>query len=250
VRRILRFQPICAERRADQRSAIRRFVPPGGGWRLADPSYGCRSPCGKLFSHPRTGSLPTADRQNGSGIGVNRSDIQRGCIKNGANAQARPVAAALAEVVAMSHVTAMRDRSAVPPSSRHATRVHDRMSLTGEPPPESDDIELVEMANLPEKYTGIDGIIYISTAQGAHGPRVKWYPGRPGRDAPCLSVTIAPQPEAINNRLPGRVAGAAVDQVKAWVTLNQQALLAFWREGGSWTIDEVNAFIGTLQPIR
>ena len=50
------------------------------------------------------------------------------------------------------------------------------------------DDEIFEMVNLPRKDTGVDGIVYVSTAQGPHGPRVKWYPDRPGRDAPCLTV--------------------------------------------------------------
>jgi hypothetical protein len=33
---------------------------------------------------------------------------------------------------------------------------------------------LVEMANLTSAQTGITGTIFISTAMGAHGPRVKY----------------------------------------------------------------------------
>ena len=38
-----------------------------------------------------------------------------------------------------------------------------------------EDIELFEMVNLPTKDTGVEGIVYIFTAQGSHGARVKWY---------------------------------------------------------------------------
>lgn len=55
----------------------------------------------------------------------------------------------------------------------------------------TDDFLLLEMANLPREDTGVDGIIYISSAQGKHGPRVKWYPAPPNsRKAPCLSPSV------------------------------------------------------------
>ena len=104
------------------------------------------------------------------------------------------------------------------------------------------DIELIEMANLSAKYTGVEGIIYISTAQGNHGPRVKWYADRPRSDAPSLTVTIERQPKTINNHLPRRVAETAADAVTAWVTLNYDALLEFWNNGNSWIDDEVDEF--------
>lgn len=111
----------------------------------------------------------------------------------------------------------------------------------------TDDLELVEMVNLPTKYTGLDGVVYVSTAQGAHGPRVKWYPGRPGRDLPCLSVTVGDAPQATNHRLPPRVAAAAAEPLTAWVALNRSSLLSFWQQGHEWTIDEVNEFIAGLR---
>lgn len=107
--------------------------------------------------------------------------------------------------------------------------------------PEPDD-ELVEMANLPRSDTGVDGTIDISTMQGSHGPRVKWYPSRPGRDVPCLTVTLEEPPRPINHGLHMR----QVQQIEAslcrWVALNRNALLDFWSNGVSWTIDEVHAF--------
>jgi hypothetical protein len=102
--------------------------------------------------------------------------------------------------------------------------------------------ELVEMANLPRKDTGVDGTIYISTMQGPHGPRVKWYPERPARDAPCLTLTLEAVPRAINHGLPRARAQQAEQQVRPWVELNRGALLDFWFNGVSWTIDEVHDF--------
>lgn len=118
-------------------------------------------------------------------------------------------------------------------------------------PPASapDDIGLFEMANLTTRDTGVDGIIYIATAQGSHAPRVKWYPGRPGDKAPSLSVTVETAPTAINNNLPANVAAKAADPVKARVTANRADLLRFWNEGAIWTRDEVNDFIDKLKKL-
>ena len=113
----------------------------------------------------------------------------------------------------------------------------------------SRDREDVEMANLPERDTGVPGIIYISSAQGSHGPRVKWYPARPRRQAPCLTVTVASEPDAINNNLPIKVAESAVEDVKAWVTLNRADLLEFWANGESWTVDELYGFTKSLKKV-
>jgi hypothetical protein len=110
-----------------------------------------------------------------------------------------------------------------------------------------DDIELIEMANLSTAQTGVDGVIYISTAQGQHAPRINWYPGRPGGNAPCLSVTIEPQPRAFNHRLPKHVFDAASDSVKRWVALNHPALLEFWSDGSAWMDEEVTRFKSALK---
>ncbi len=104
------------------------------------------------------------------------------------------------------------------------------------------DDKTFEMANLPRSDTGVEGTIYISTQQAALGPRVKWYPERPGRDTPCLTITLKEPPRAINHGLPARQAQRGEPRVQAWVALNRGALLDFWFNGASWTIDEVHVF--------
>ena len=46
------------------------------------------------------------------------------------------------------------------------------------------------MANLTSAQTGVPGTIFISTAMGSHGPRVKYFV-QPGRTQPSFSVSIA-----------------------------------------------------------
>jgi len=106
--------------------------------------------------------------------------------------------------------------------------------------------ELVEMANLTTAQTGIAGTIFISTAMGAHGPRVKYFL-QPGRSQPSFSVSIADMPSVVANSLPARVVRQMSPQVIEWVSRNRDALLDFWRHGDTWTQPEVNDFIQELQ---
>jgi hypothetical protein len=112
-----------------------------------------------------------------------------------------------------------------------------------------DEIELIEMANLSTAQTGVDGVIDISTAQGGHGPRVKWYPGRPSAGGPCLSATIEPEPRVFNHRLPPPAFAAGSAAVPRWVALNHPALLDFWNHGNTWLDDEVTAFKAALKKL-
>src|SRR3954465_11655063 len=80
---------------------------------------------------------------------------------------------------------------------------------------------IFEMANLPRSDTGVDGTIYISTMQASHAPRVKWYPERPGREVPCLTMTLEEPPRAINHGLPARQAQQGEAAVRAWIALNR-----------------------------
>jgi len=109
--------------------------------------------------------------------------------------------------------------------------------------------ELFEMMNLPCKDTGVSGVIYISTAQGQHGPRIKWFPDRPSREGPCLTATLEAEPKVINHGLPDRVVASAMPPVLAWAVSNRAALLRFWAEGLSWTRDEVDAFVDGLNKL-
>jgi hypothetical protein len=106
--------------------------------------------------------------------------------------------------------------------------------------------EMVEMANLTSAQTGISGTIFISTAMGAHGPRVKYFE-RPGRTQPSFSVSIGDGPAVVANSVPARVVRQMSPAVIDWVARNKDALLDFWNNGDTWTQPEVNDFIQRLQ---
>ncbi len=108
--------------------------------------------------------------------------------------------------------------------------------------------EVVEMSNLTEAQTGVAGTIFISTAMGAHGPRVKYFL-QPGRTQPSFSVSITDPPAVVANSLPSRTVRQMAPQVIAWVALNKDALLDFWNRGDTWTQPEVNAFIQGLRRV-
>jgi hypothetical protein len=108
--------------------------------------------------------------------------------------------------------------------------------------------DVVEMANLTTAQTGVTGTILISTALGAHGPRVKYFL-QPGRTQPSFSVSVADAPAVVANSLPARVVRQMSPQVIEWVSRNKDALLDFWHHGDTWTQPEVNAFMQRLQPV-
>src|SRR5258708_33793628 len=85
---------------------------------------------------------------------------------------------------------------------------------------------LVEMANLTADQTGVPGTIFISTAMGSHGPRVKYYV-QPGRSQPSFSITISDSPAVAANSLPVRVLRQIAPQVTQGVPFNRKALLDF-----------------------
>ncbi|HEU0157063.1 MAG TPA: hypothetical protein VFQ82_13400 [Stellaceae bacterium] len=108
--------------------------------------------------------------------------------------------------------------------------------------------ELVEMANLTSTQTGIAGTVFISTAMGGHGPRVKYFQ-QPGRTQPSFSVSIAEAPTVVANSLPARVVRRMAPRVIDWVSQNKDALLDFWHHGDTWSQPEVNDFVQRLRRI-
>ncbi len=108
--------------------------------------------------------------------------------------------------------------------------------------------DMVEMANLPTSQTGVTGTIFISTAMGAHGPRVKYFT-QAGRTQPSFSVSISDAPMVVANSLPARTVRQMSPQVAEWVLLNKDALLDFWHHGDTWTQPEVNDFIQRLRHV-
>lgn len=110
------------------------------------------------------------------------------------------------------------------------------------------DEELFEFVNLRKEHTGIEGTISVSTAVGAHGPRVKFFV-RKGRDQPSFSVSIGPEPMVLANSLPQRDRARVAPQVIAWVRKNHVALLRFWSHEDGMTPEELAAFVAGLERV-
>ena len=108
--------------------------------------------------------------------------------------------------------------------------------------------DVVEMANLTSAQTGVSGTIFISTAMGSHGPRVKYFV-QPGRTQPSFSVSIADAPAVVANSLPVRTVRQMSAQVIDWVSQNKDVLQDFWHHGDTWTQPEVNDFIQRLRRV-
>ncbi len=112
--------------------------------------------------------------------------------------------------------------------------------------PPADDDEMFDMVNLSTRRTGLPGTIFVSTRRASHGPRIKWFPGKPEWEGPCLVVTLEDPPRAINQGLPARVARDGEAVALPWAARNRDALLRFWHDGLTWDSDEVQGFIERL----
>jgi hypothetical protein len=109
-----------------------------------------------------------------------------------------------------------------------------------------DDDEMFDMVNLSTRRTGVRGTIFISTRRASHGPRIKWFPGKPEWEGHCLVVTLEEPPRAINQGLQPRIAREGETVALPWAERNRDALLRFWHDGLSWDSDEVQGFIERL----
>ena len=110
------------------------------------------------------------------------------------------------------------------------------------------DDDVMDLMNLNSQRTGIEGIVFVSTTMGGHGPRVKYFE-KTGKGAPSFSVSIADEPQLLASSLPERIVSRMAPQVIAWVRLNRQPLLAFWSEGAYWDEERAEAFKTMLKRI-
>jgi hypothetical protein len=108
--------------------------------------------------------------------------------------------------------------------------------------------EVCEMANLPPEWTGVLATIFISTAMGRHGPRVKLYL-KPGRSQPSASISIGPQPRVLASSLEERDLNRIAPKALEWVALNHEALTRFWFEGETMLITDVSEFARGLRRV-
>lgn len=108
--------------------------------------------------------------------------------------------------------------------------------------------EVFEMANLPPEWTGVLATLFISTAMGQHGPRVKLYL-KPGRGQPSASVSIGPNPRVLASSLDDRDLKRIAPKALEWVVLNHEALTTFWFEGEGWAIADVADFGRSLRKV-
>jgi hypothetical protein len=132
-------------------------------------------------------------------------------------------------------------------ASGHRTRTSDERTLREELAAFANE-DVPEMTNLQEQDTGIPGIIFISTAMGSHGPRVKYFV-EARRDQPSFSVSIADEPQVLANSLATRELSRSAPAVMRWVALNREALLRFWNEGETMSVHELVAFVGALKKV-
>ena len=106
---------------------------------------------------------------------------------------------------------------------------------------------MVEMSNLGPEDTGLDrGFIRVSTQEGNHGPRVKYY-RKPGKDQPYAGIEISVNPKIFYDDL--KMTRKEREQAIEFVRLNHKKLGLFWKKGTNWSRKETNEFFDSLVKI-
>ena len=89
--------------------------------------------------------------------------------------------------------------------------------------------ELWEMAGVAQKRTGLKVYLYISPAQGNHGPRIKFVNDYSAKmqHGNLVPMTISDNPEIpVNVKL--NISNEDIAQLKSWIILNKDILLNLW----------------------
>lgn len=112
------------------------------------------------------------------------------------------------------------------------------------------DTTLSEMSNLRTTDTGLStGTIYVSAKEGNHGARVKYYRGRPGKDKPSASISIAREPVVLEDSLTPPIKTQEQKEVIAFVKKNYTKLKNIWDTGLELYKDEWDTLVNSLEPI-
>jgi len=108
--------------------------------------------------------------------------------------------------------------------------------------------DLKEMANLPSKDTGFSkGFLYISTQEGNHGARVKYYRNSPSQSRPYASISINKIPRLLVDDI--KITSKEFKEVSDFIKLNLKDLLKFWNEGAYLMKDEQQKLVNSLKTI-
>ena len=89
---------------------------------------------------------------------------------------------------------------------------------------------LFEMANVIKSRTGLNTMIWISTKEPSHGPRIKVQANRSDKiiSHEMFIVTIEDMPEVIGDI--GKLKAKDINKIKEFVILNKEVLLDYWNE--------------------
>ena len=95
---------------------------------------------------------------------------------------------------------------------------------------------LYEMANVLPEESGLPYPIYIRNKRGIrHGASIKAYPAGYNNLAAEIVVTIEEEPRVLKVPKRPRVPLAHLEQLKAYVRLNREVLLAYWHADNAST---------------
>jgi hypothetical protein len=104
-----------------------------------------------------------------------------------------------------------------------------------------------EMSNLDQSDTGIKGIIYVSTVEGNHGPRIKYQTNiRDKKRYVAISLEEEPQ---VRKNTDKSVSQNIINQCIEFARINREALINFWFNGHNMTKIEVQQLLNGLTKV-
>ena len=99
---------------------------------------------------------------------------------------------------------------------------------------------LYEMSNISQRKTGVDAVIWYSTRNGQHGPRIKLgLKSNLISCGDCVSISIEDEPKVVAGN-PNLFSKDTIQDAITWVKKNKDLLMKVWN--GEITYDDFSDY--------
>jgi hypothetical protein len=114
-----------------------------------------------------------------------------------------------------------------------------------------DEERITEKQTLPVSDTGIIGFIRVSTQEESHGPRLKYYYPKAGKDQPSISISI-PDPIRVvaQSKQPPPMSSQTFSDISKFILLNRGKLLEYWNTGTSLDRHQATLFFNGFKSVN
>lgn len=106
-----------------------------------------------------------------------------------------------------------------------------------------DDFDVI---NLDASWTGIEGVVQLSTAGTFDIPIVRFFQSM-GREDQFMIVSIASDPKVTQSTFSDAITSQLSPMIVEYVRINAPELTCFWNEGAHWLRQDVDSFLRSLR---